>query len=256
MTRPATISAIVILATVTLLSAAEEASAPAVAQNPSETLQATVVQVTGQAEKLVAGKTETWQPLKVGDKLDELSIIRTGLRSSATIKFADRGQTEVKSGTKIGIAEFRKEGQLVTTRLGLKYGAVSLAVDSTRGPNDVKVATPAATLSVRGSEADIGYTGGKGLIVLAEAGTWNVSSEAQGREQNIGPGESTDGNLTPSIDLALGGRDSFRVVTGVTLQEKNFLILQNPPLGGTGTPDGPSGSPVVPDIPSDHITPG
>ena len=256
MTRPANIVAAIVFVVAAVCLAADQAAKPATPQEPAQKLQATVVKVTGQAEKLIAGQTDKWQALKAGDKLDELSVIRTGLRSSVALKFADRGQTTVHSATKVGIAEFHKKGGLVTTRLGLKYGSLSVAVDSTRGPNDAKVATPVATLSVRGTKGGISYAGGKGVILLGEAGTWNVV--ADGRSRNVAAGESTDGNLTPSIDLAKQGRDSFRVVTGVTGPEKGWAIPQQPPLGPGGALGGTNQMFVspIPNLPSDHITPG
>jgi len=256
MTRPANILAAVVLATAAIGSAAQKADKPAVTEKPAQKLQVTVVSVTGQAEKLVAGQTDKWQALKAGDKLDELSIIRTGLRSSVTLKFEDRGQTIVHSATKVGIADFHKKGNLATARLGLKYGSLSVAVDSTRAPNDVKIETPAATLSVRGTKGGISYTGGNRVVLLGEAGTWNVA--AAGRSRNVRAGESTDGNLTPPINLTKQGRDSFRAVVGVTPGEKSFITNHHPPLGATGSP-GDRTLPIIspmPKPPQDHITPG
>jgi len=255
MTKPANILAALLLMGASVCLAADKADKGQADQESTQKLQATVVKVTGQAEKLAAGKTDQWEALSSGDKLDELSVIRTGLRSSVTIKFADRGETIVGAATKVGIAEFRKKTEHATTRLGLKYGSLSVAVDSSRGTNDFKVATPVATLSVRGTKGDISYVGGD-LTLSGKEGTWNVAGS--GRQRNVGAGEGTDGNLTPPIDLAKQGRDSFRAVTGVTGGERTFIANYQPLLGAISLP-GDMNLPFIPpspNLPRDHITPG
>jgi len=204
-------------------------------QTAAEKLAVTVASVTGQAEWLAAGQQDKWQRLKAGDKIGELSVIRTGLRSKVVLKFADRGEVEVGPASKIGIAEFRKRGSSSTTRLGLKYGSMRATVDSTRGPNDTKISTPVATLSVRGSQADIGYGGGNDLKVHGRKGQWRVASGE--RTRTIGPGESTDGNLTASMELMKGRRDSHMAVAGLSDKEIELITNYRPPrnVSGPGT---------------------
>lgn len=222
-------------------------------------LQVTVVSITGQAEKFAAGRGDKWTPVKAGDKLDEMSIIRTGLRSQVVLRFEDRGRTIVGAGTKVGIARFSKQNNLVTTRLGLKYGSLNMAVDSTRGPNDAAVVTPVATLSVRGTKGEIGYAGGRHLMLCGRAGTWQVTGS--GRSRHVAAGESTDGNLTPSMILAKNRRGSFRALMGVTPAERTNIIEHPHPLDPTGTGDTPPGSGrrstgLSPGVPGDHIVIG
>ena len=226
-----------------------ETSAPT-AQS-SEPLSATVVSVTGVAEKFTAGK---WEPLKAKEKLDELAIIRTGLRSKVVLKFADRGQVTVNSGTKVGISQFRKEGDLVRAHLGLKYGTMRATVDATRGPNDVRISTPVSTLSVRGSDAQIGFSSDGGLGLQAQSGQWQVA--AGQRTRNIVAGQTTNSNLTPPITLAQQQRDPRMGDTfgGLTPQERQRLIMgDNTPLAFPGQATG--GVPTVPspEPPPNHI---
>ncbi len=166
---------------------------------PAGKLIVTVKSVTGNVEKRAAGET-TWQPVKAGDKLDEFTILRTGFRSSAELVFADRGTTLVKSITKMGIAKFAKENGVVRQRLRLKYGSMRMSVDSSRGTIDAQVATPVATLSVRGSEAVIAYSGDRGLGLRGRKGTWRVA--AGKRTTDVKPGESTNSDLASSSELA------------------------------------------------------
>lgn len=251
MSKSANVIIAVLLLAVATVSAAETSKKDV----PAEKMTVTVVSVTGQAEKLVPGEKSKWVALTGGDKLDELSVIRTGLRSKVVLKFADRGQTTVQAGTKVGVGEFSKKGKLVTTRLGLKYGSLNVSVDSTRGPNDAQVATPVATLSVRGTSGQIGYTGGRQVRLRGQSGTWHVASG--GRSRNVGAGESTDGNLTPSINLTQLNRDSFRAVLGLTQQERSSIVDRPRPLQPTGTgdstPTNTDSTTPEPESPDNHI---
>jgi hypothetical protein len=206
-------------------------------KTPPKPLQVTVVSVTGQGEKMIAGKDQKWTALKQGEKLEEMTVIRTGLRSKVVLEFADRGKTTVGSGTKVGIAEFAKEGNLVRSHLGLKYGTLQVAVDSTRGPNDAKVTTPVATLSVRGTSGQIGFAGNN-IALRGQTGTWKVASA--NRARNVVAGESTDGNLTPPIKVAKDNRDDTLAIKGLTDAEISQLI-DNPPSRSQNSPGG-SGS--------------
>ena len=170
-------------------------------------LKATVVSVEGVAQKrLLSDPKGRWETVKAGDVLGELTLIRTGLGTKVVLKFADRGNVTVKSATKMGIGEFRKRGDKVTTRVGLKYGAMRAKVDSTRGPNDFRVKMPVATLSVRGSGGRFGFSE-MGAGARSTEHTWRVLGEGN-RAMNLGEGESTDGNLTPSSELAGTLRDT------------------------------------------------
>lgn len=163
-------------------------------------LKATVVSVEGIAQKRLAADPEgRWETIKAGDVLGELTLIRTGLGTKVVLKFADRGNVTVEGTAKIGIGEFRKRGALVTMRVGLKYGAMRVQVDSTRGPNDFQVKTPVATLSVRGSGGRFAYSE-MGLGAQSTERTWRVLGEGN-RTMNLAEGESTDGNLTHSSEL-------------------------------------------------------
>ncbi len=166
-----------------------------------------VISVKGVVQKLLSSNPKAgWKPVKVGEYLDEGTLIRTGLGAEAVLRFADRGQFRVKSGTKAGIAKFRKQGNLVKARLGLKYGSMRARVDSSRGPNDFQVKTPVATLSVKGSEANFGYSGDQGLTIHTTQHTWNVSTSRGSKR--LTRGESTNGNLTPWNVLASQGFDT------------------------------------------------
>lgn len=212
---------------------ADDAKAAAAAKDAPKPapMTATVVSVTGIAEKrLVSQPNSKWEPLKVGDVLGELALVRTGLGAKVILRFSDRGDVSVKGATKVGIGTFRKRGRLVRTHLGLKYGSLHARVHRERGPNDFTVATPVATLSVRGSTAHIG-SWGYALGVNGVIGLWYV--DAQGKTHIVHPGESTDQDLTQWDEITQHDGD-IRLVQyfGDMSPQELWNLLQNG--GGLG----------------------
>ena len=220
---------------------AGDAKAPAAKEAPPAPLKATVVSVSGIAEKRLASDPKgKWEPLKAGDVLGELALVRTGLGAKVVLRFSDRGDVTVKSATKIGIGTFRRQGRLVKTQLGLKYGSLHARVRREQGPNDFSVATPVATLSVRGSTAHVGSWGCV-LGVNGVVGLWYVDS--QGKTQIVHPGESTDQDLTHWDKITqLDGDLKFYQYFGDLSPLELWNLLQNGggrgPFDATGNPMG------------------
>jgi hypothetical protein len=211
--------------------AAEAAKRVPEAPTPAP-LKATVVSVAGDAQRRSsADAAGTWQAIKPGDVLDELTIIRTGLGAKVELNLSDRGHMTVSSATKIGIAQLRQSGEVVTARLGLKYGAVRAHVDSTRGPNDFQVATPVATLSVRGSGGGLAFSADLGLLLCCTDGWLQLS--LPGKKRRVYPAECTNDQLQQSIALtrARGDTQPGDPNGGTTATEAASLIANG---GGRG----------------------
>ncbi len=201
-------------------------------------------------------KENEWADLKVGDKLDELTIIRTGFRSKVVLAFEDNSTVTIDRASKIGISEFRKQGELTKTQLGLKYGSLRADVEKARGPNDFTVQTPVATLAVRGTAGDIGFTGDFGLNMHSERGQWSI---VRGQETRDVQGTEGVGN-----SMAMWVDDVKKTVTPIlgdtsamTPAEVNFVINQGTsgrtipgttPANAGGT-SGTGGSSIVPPPP-------
>ena len=177
--------------------AQEKTTQPTTAPDEFKPLVATVKEVKGTAQYLRAGEGEKWQPVKVGDKLDELTVIRTGFRTRVVLTFEDNSEVVIDRATKMGISQFRKVGKVTRTKIGLKYGSMRMNVSKARGPSDFTVATPVATLAVRGSSSKTGFSD-FGLGLNVGSGDWNVLMGAKGR--TFGKGETTDGKLTLAIE--------------------------------------------------------
>ncbi|HUU59422.1 MAG TPA: FecR domain-containing protein [Phycisphaerae bacterium] len=193
-------------------------------------LKPVVESVSGRAQKLLPGEGNKWIPLKVGDVLDEMTVIRTGYNTAVVLKFADRGSVTIKGVTKIGISEFRKEGDLVKTRLGLKYGMFRAKVKSEVGPNDFRVKTPTATLSVRGSEPMGGWTvdGGPRGHSLSGPLTMMMGSGLTQFTQTVHMGNTVTGSGQLPILLL---QNTFSAHLGVSFgatRPEQRVFLQNP----------------------------
>jgi hypothetical protein len=160
----------------------------------------TVQEVSGTARRLVVGKDDKkWVALKVGDKLDELTIICTGFRTKVVLTFADNSELIINRVTQMGIREFRKEGKVTKTALGLKYGSLRATVKKADGPNNFRISTPTATAAARGSVLGIKHSGDFGNEMNCSSGKWNVKKGH--KNQNLVKGERTDNNLTASIRI-------------------------------------------------------
>lgn len=220
--------------------------APATA--PAEPQQkVTVLSVSGPAQKGLPkqGGGFDWSNLVENDELDDLTIIRTGLGSKVVLKMADRGEIVINSVTKVGISDFRREGRLMQAQLGMKYGSLRAHVDSSKGPNDFRVATPTATLSVQGSKPEVGFAADTGARGRSLEGRLRYVSKLTGGTQTVQPGESTEeGRPLPSLNLA----QSFMArmwTPGMTPSEIQFLIDNRTGrgfIGGFGPRD--TGSPL------------
>ena len=168
--------------------AAKKAAPPAGAV----AIKATVVSVTGVAHKrLTAVADSKWEPLKTGDVLGEQTLIRTGLGTTVVLNFADRGRVTVRSGTKIGIGELKQAGRKMKARLGLKYGTIRASVDAGAGPNDLRISSAVATLSVRGTTIRTRFTE-RGQDVCVPYGDINFQIGQWRKGKNVGRRQCTN----------------------------------------------------------------
>jgi len=204
--------------------AAKAAQAPKQAARVAQAVKVTVISTSGIAHKRRGSDAKAaWAPIKAGDVLDDLTVIRTGLGAKVVLKLADRGAVTVRSATKLGIKEFCKDGGQVKARLGLKYGSMRAQVDSSRGPNDFQVATPVATLSVRGTGGILTYSGDLGLLLYCTDKVWKVVGYYGGRK--VYTGEWTTGDLKRAIEYLSENRwtNPGDPHGGLSLQELEFL---------------------------------
>jgi hypothetical protein len=115
----------------------------------------------------------------------------------------------------------------------------------------VRVSTPVATLSVRGSRSWIGFGADSGLGILAQAGNWHVVTSH--RDRNVGPGERTDSSLTSSMELLLQLLDpQMGDVFGQTAAEQSNLRNNGGGRGIIGfTGSGTESQTIIPSGPTE-----
>ena len=184
----------------------DEAAAADEAEAGGEAMQAEVVSVEGIAEHLPAGREDAeWRTMAVGDKLGGLTVVRTGLGSSAVLKIADRGEVTVESGSQVGIRDLAMSAGVLEAHLGLKYGEMDVRLPHAAGESDMTVDTPVATASVRGCGGRFGYSGDMGFRFAASESEWGVGTNFG--QTKVGPGEKTNDTLAPSVLLTEAGRD-------------------------------------------------
>jgi len=107
-----------------------------------------------------------WVPLKTGMKLPEGAKVSTGANSFAELRVNSINHTvTIKPLTMIQV--FSKETKSTTdTHIGLKRGNITAKVPrDARVKTVFKVSTPIATSSVRGTEEDISYGPGRGMMI-------------------------------------------------------------------------------------------
>jgi len=236
------------------------ATKPADAEKGAK-LAITVKEVAGRVQKMVTedGK-KTWAPLKAGEAVDEMTVIRTGFRSKVVLQFSDNSVVEVHRATKMGVAEFRKKGKVVKTRLGLKYGSMRTTVERARGPNDFTVATPVATMAVTGSNPSQGFTGDFGYNAHMPHG--NAVVTMGGKQRTLGNRMGTNNRLAQWSVMAQKGVKPI-LVGGAGSQdlspsEVKFMAAQGGGRGGLGggTPTGSLGSKVLGNSQQQSLTAG
>lgn len=233
MTRLLTTLTLAIVAAIPTAHALAEKAGPSTA--PSDVGKVTVVSVTGKAHKLVTGNGRKWEPLKAGEVLDELTVIRTGFRTTVILKFEDRSVVRVNNGTKMGIGEFRKKPDSTKIRLGLKYGTIRAAVDSSKGPHEFSVTTPVATLSVRGSLKEVGYSVDGGARGISYKGQLHIKTPAG--VQRLDPGQSgTQKKKLPILSKMSGFLAMVAPSSGLSKHEMLLAMLNS-----TGAASGQGG---------------
>jgi len=157
-----TVLAIVTLA---LLAAAQDPKAPPPKTEAAKTetkkpaplppgqikvLKAVVMEVKGTAQSRPSPK-DKWSKLKVNDTLGAGAVIRTGRKSHVALRVGMNATVLVERQTRIKLPEIVQDGQVLRTRLKMSFGKADVRVDRIGLRNDFEVATPTATLAVRGT---------------------------------------------------------------------------------------------------------
>ncbi len=169
-------------------------TAPTTQAGPVEQLTATCIKAKGRVQwaPVGSGSTEAqvWKPVKVNEEYGAGIQIRTGVRSSAILKFGDDTVVMIGRSTLAAISEYHKTAGKKRTRIGLDYGSVRAGVAETELRSDFQIDSPVATLTKRGTwNFGLWVERGTGRYeaTLADRGLVEILNKLTGRRQQIDP---------------------------------------------------------------------
>jgi hypothetical protein len=137
-----------------LAAGAQEAKKPVTIEplpaGQTKIFEAVVIGVEGTAEARTK-PAEPWKQLKLNDKLAPGVVIRTGRASHVALRVGPNATMLIEHQTRIAIPEVVQDGAKLKTRVTMAFGQADVRVDRIGLTNDFEVATPTATLAVRGT---------------------------------------------------------------------------------------------------------
>ncbi|MFH0976214.1 MAG: FecR domain-containing protein [Spirochaetota bacterium] len=187
----------------------------------------TVTSVKGQAKYKTGNQ---WLDLAPGAKLAQGTKISTGVNSSVVLNI--NGDTvTVRQMTMLKIEENALSTKESSTKIGLKRGGLNARISKVKTlRTNFRISTPVATSSVRGTEEEVFYGPGTGMLVKVLEGeilTMNrlgfnnhIRGRLEFRQDNH---KSSPGNIAGNlIDETKGG-----LVGNLTDEEKQYLGLSS-----------------------------
>ncbi|MCZ6812233.1 MAG: FecR domain-containing protein [Planctomycetota bacterium] len=192
-------------------------------------LQALVIDVQGRAQWRPSDKAP-WKNAKVNDLLDPGAGIRTGLRSSITMRVGKNATILVGRSTRLDLPQILQEGAVLRTRAAVRRGRADFKVDLVGLTNDFAVLTPTTTLAVRGTGFAVKWGGLEGVEIEALASNVIHAIEVQYlltrlRYYLSGQAVSREGRPDP-VEAALGKTVS-RPISGALSETELLAELQS-----------------------------
>lgn len=122
--------------------------------------------------------TEGWTKVKVGDRLEAGTQIRTGLRSHLHLRLGQSNYVSIERATIASIDQLYRTSNKETIRIGLGYGAIRGGSDEGKVRSDLIVVSPVATMAKRGTK-------GWRISVEPHTGRFNISLARYGLVEAI-----------------------------------------------------------------------
>jgi len=171
----------------------------------SSGLTAKITALTGKVQTQSKGD-ENWRDAKIGDVVEEGTVISTGFNSNATLNIEGSVCT-LQPLTRLSLEQLAKKDvsqdgtnkSVTKTSIYIDSGKATFKVNSTaKNLNDFKVHSPASTASVRGTEFTV-YANGtietsEGLVAASSGGTRASFNTPAKREQYF---------ITPSVKVSV-----------------------------------------------------
>jgi len=155
-----------------VLAATGQEAKPQIAPLPAgqtKVFEAVVIGVEGTAQARVKPDAP-WKQLAMNDKLAPGVVVRTGRESHVALRVGPNATMLVEHQTRIAIPEVVQDGDKLKTRVTMAFGQADVRVDRIGLTNDFEVATPTATLAVRGTVFRISWDAVRGAKMVGVPG--------------------------------------------------------------------------------------
>ena len=196
----------------------------------AQSMKATVVSVTGKVEKLAGSD---WVALNVGDSLDAGTMISTGFKSSATVKF-DGSVLTLSPLSRLTLSQFVEQEGSRDSQVYLDAGKIQANIKSTDNKRvNFTVNSPVATASVRGTAGEVDVLGN----IRSTESVWSVQAvnsdgEAKGKVVPVSQGMSTqvseEGTVSSTVATTLSDNaGNANLFASVESDSSDFVASAN-----------------------------
>lgn len=98
-----------------------------------------------------------WRKLRFNEALKPGVVIRTGRKSMVALRVGRNATMLIDRQSRVSIPTIIRDGDKLQTRVSLQWGRTEIKVNKVGRVNDFEVATPSATLAVRGTAFRISW---------------------------------------------------------------------------------------------------
>jgi len=168
----------------------------------------------------------------VNDVLNVGAEVRTGRESTVTLRVGMNATMLVDRQTRIAIPEMAQDGKVLRSRLAMSFGQTDLKVDRIGLENDVEVATPTATLAVKGTGMRISWDAVNGFQAKGVATNRIRAIEVRylnGLVVHLSADEATR-DSTPLPALRAFRRTFYLPIVGTLSPDEIGAAVDNPAL--------------------------
>lgn len=153
-------------------------------------VKATVTNIVGDVQVMPPGGS--WQPAKDNAMLASGTQIKTGAKSSCTLRWSSQNTMKLTPYTQFTVKsiEIDPKSKTVKTEADLFMGKVKFRAEKLNNPNSkFSVSTPAAVAGVRGTEGDLGTDADGNTVGNIYDGLMDLTSKTDGSSTSIGKGQ-------------------------------------------------------------------